>query len=170
MNYLFVGIYNTIKWPDHGDMRIYIDPLLTAQDIMRIYGLSRSKAYKSIQRGYVIAGATATSGRPKTRTVQGFALADDIIERIARHTASHLAGSSAKIIAHGHAISDLQDEIAQAARIELWIAGCASEALAYVAAKRAGLNTIRKWYTKHNIPLEEWALENEPEIDDSNYE
>ena len=148
--------------------KIYLDPALTAKDVMRLYGLSQPSAYRAVKRGYYHKGLA--TGRPATRTIQGFGLDNTTVELIARHTANYLAGSTVKILAHGKAISDLQEEIAQAARIELWVSGANTETLAYVAAKRAGLNAIRKWYVKHAIPLEEWALENEPEIDDTDFD
>lgn len=148
-------------------MKVYLDPSLTAKDVMRLYGLSQPSAYRAVKKGYFHKGISSRGGRVHTRTIQGFKLDNATVELVARHTANYLAGSSRKILAHGKALSDLQDEIAQAARIELWVSGADTEALAYVAAKRAGLNAIRKWFIKHSMPLEQWALENEPEPVDS---
>ena len=146
--------------------RITLDGTLSAQDLMRVYGLSQPSAYRAIKRGYFTLGQHK-AGKPVTRIPIGLKLDNATIQEIARHTGRKLAPGGITLAAHGKAISDLRDEIEQAVMIELWVAGISDVALAYKAAKRRGIDVLRAWYQKHTIPLDVWEAEYNPkEIED----
>src|SRR3990172_8747092 len=110
-------------------MREYIDLSLSVPDIMARYGVSRAVAYQARNRGWI--SSTRKAGRPATRTVKGLRLEPARALQIANQTAQYLCSSAPSVLAHGagkdalkHTIvSDLQDEVVQAALIELWVSG-----------------------------------------------
>ena len=145
-------------------MREHIDLSLSVPDIMARYGVSRAVAYQARNRGWI--SSTRKAGRPTTRTIQGLRLDPARALQIAQQTARHMCSSAPSVLTHGRIISDLQDEVAQAALIELWGSGISSEKLAYKAAKRAGYNAIRAWARKYHISLDQWVEESEHDTPD----
>ena len=144
--------------------REYIDLSLSVPDIMARYGVSRAVAYKARNRGWI--SSTHKAGRPTTRTIKGLSLEPARALQIASRTAQYLCSSAPSVLTHGRIISDLQDEVTQAALIELWVNGVSSEPLAYTAAKRAGYNAIRAWARKYHISLDQWVEESEHDMPD----